>query len=321
MPYGNGGYNNNGGYQRTNYNGPRNSAPRTSTLPPQAKTTGIRLTNERAGRFLDINFWGRYGTLSIGAVAPGTPITWDTVKNTPTTQQNLTFSDLNELWDICDEVIDTVKNTGTFTPTGMRVTNTKGADSIVEISNGSNLNLSPGIYLVLYKNLDSSNRTNMIEYYPFNETHVIRGYDHNSGTGKDDIIKVGEFKKFYRAVREAAKAFTMAQAHAASVASQGDKIAAFKALAAMTAAMGIDMTKELDAIAKGTSSKANSQPRQGTSYGARSSGGRYQSSNTFEGNGANYNGQMAPMTSSIDDPVDVTLSLENLANVDMSQFS
>ncbi|MCM1230167.1 MAG: hypothetical protein NC489_08540 [Ruminococcus flavefaciens] len=324
MPYNNNGY---GGQARPNYGAPRNSAPRTSAFPPQSKTTGIRLTNERAGRFLDFNFWGRYGTIAISAVAAGSQITWDAIKNAQATQQNLAFGDLNELWDICSEVLETVKNTGTFTPTGMRVAG-KGGDSIVEISNGSNLGLSPGIYLVIYKNLDSGNRTNAIEYYPFNETHVIRGYDHTTGTGKDDIIKVGEFKKFYRAVQEAAKAFTMAQAHAAATVSHSDKLAAFKAMAAITAAMGIDISKELDAIAKGGSSSKSSggQQRQGASYGApRSAGGRYggnapRNPGTFE-NGGYPGGSVQGMNASIDDPVDVTLSMDNLTNVDMSQFS
>lgn len=321
MPYNNGSYNGGGYGGRQNYNTPRNSTPRSSALPPQSATTGFRLTNERAGRFLNFDFWGRYGTISIGATAPGNAITWETVKNAQTTKQNLAYSDLNELWDICSEVLETVKNTGTFTPTGMRVTNTKGNDSIIEISNGSNLNLSPGIYLVIYKNVDSGNRTNTLEYYPFGETHVIRGYDHTSGMGKDDIIKVGEFKKFYRAVQEATKAFTMAQAHAAQTAGHSDKLSMFKALAAITASMGIDMSKELDAIAKGSSSRPQSSGGQSRApqYGApRSNGGGNRG--TFESNAYN-NRQMAPMTASIDDPVDITLSMDNLTNVDMSQFS
>lgn len=321
MPYNNGSYNGGGYGGRQNYNTPRNSTPRSSTLPPQAATTGFRLENDRAGRFLSFDFWGRYATLSIGATAPGNKITWETVKNAQTTKQNLAFSDLNELWDICSEVMETLKNTGTFTPTGMRVTNTKGNDSIIEISNGSNLGMGPGIYLVIYKNVDSSNRTNMLEYYLFSETHVIRGYDHTSGMGKDDIIKVGEFKKFYRAVQEAAKALTMAQAHAVQTGSNNDKLSMFKALAAITASMGIDMSKELDAIAKGESTRRSgsggggqSRPQYGT---PRSNGG---GRGTFEGNGQ-YPQSMAPMTASIDDPVDITLSMDNLTNVDMSQFA
>ncbi len=332
MAYNNG-YGNGGGYGggRQNYNTPRNSTPRSSSLSLQASTTGFRLTNDRAGRFLDFGFWGRYGTLQIGAVAPGAHITWETVKNAQTTKQNMAFGDLNELWDICDEVLETVKNTGTFTPTAMRVTNSKGNDSIIEISNGSNLNLAPGIYLVIYKNVDSGNRTNTLEYYPFSETHVLRGYDHTTGMGKDDIIKVGEFKKFYRAVKEAAKAFSMAQAHAAATVSQNDKLATFRALAAITASMGIDITKELDAIAKGGSSKpqggsSGSQSR-GPQYGApRSNNGgnpyNNRSGGTFENGGyAASANVMPPMTASLDDPVDITLSMDDLTNVNMSQFS
>lgn len=330
MPYNNNNYGGNGGYQgggrSGGYGSPRNSTPRTSSLPPQASTTGIQLTNTRAGRFLNFNFWGRYGTIAIGAVPPGQAITWDVVKNTQAVQQNLQFGDLSELQDICEEVMESLKNAGTFTSTAIKCTNNKGTECMVEISNGTNLNLGMGLYLVIYKNLDSGNRAGQIEYYPFSETKVIRGYDPNTGAGKEDIIKVGEFKKFYRAVKEATKAFTMAQAHAVSVNQNNDRLSIFKALAAMTGALGIDMTKELDAVAKGTSRSGSSQRGSGGGYGSRGGYSGQQSNNryppkTFEPAGAASGGYNPPMTASVDDPVDITLSLDNLTNVDMSQFS
>ncbi|MCM1295200.1 MAG: hypothetical protein NC311_06635 [Muribaculaceae bacterium] len=238
--------------------------------------------------------------------------------------QVISFSDLSELQDICEEVIESVKNTGTFTPTGVRVGSKE--DCIVEINNGSTIGMSPGIYLVLYKNLDSSGRTNNLEFYPFCDCKVVRGYDHTSGNAKEDISKIGDFKKFYRMVKESAKAFTMAQAHAVSVNIEADKLRCFRVLSALTASMGIDMNAELRA-AYDTSSYQRGGG--GRSYGGGSRSGGYNAprsaprSSTFENsNAGGFPGQNPQQVlATLDDPVDINLSMENLTNVDLSKFS
>lgn len=317
------GYNN---YNGGGYGGPRNSAPRTNDFPPKQNTNGIRLSNSRAGRFLDVNFWADTTSVTIGSTPPGAPIDWMIIKNAQTTKVNITFSDLSELWDVCEEVMDSLKNTGTFTSSAIRCG--KRQDALIEISNGSNIGKTPGIYLVIYMNLDSGNRTNNLEFYPFNDGKVIRSYDHTTGMGKEDIIKIGEFKKFYRAVKEAAKAFTMAQAHTITHLQFNDKLAGFKALAAISASLGVDLGKEVDNIVKGGRSTSggggaqrnyNNNNRGYNGNNNRYNNGGYQQPGAFERN-QGYS-QPTQITASVDDPIDITIPMDGLSNVDMAHLS
>lgn len=318
MPYDN-------NYGPRNY-GPRNSAPRTNNFSPSQSTKGVHLENIPAGRFLDVNYFSNTTSITIGALPPNTPMDWQSMKNAQTTQVNIKFGDMSELWDICEEVIESVKTTGTFTSSACRCGSKQ--DCIVEISNGSNINYPAGIYLVLYKNIDSGNRTNTMEIYPFRSGKVMRNYDHSNGTWKDDPVRLGEFKKFYRVIKESCKAFTMAQAHTIAHTNFNDKISAFKAMAAMTAALGIDMQKELDVIIKGQSQRTGGGGRQGGGRGQYSSNdqsNRYGSprSSAFE-SGNNYTGQQAMangITTSVDDPIDISLPIDQLTGVDMTSFS
>lgn len=332
MPYGN-----NGGYNNNNYQprgprsaAPRNSAPRTAVRDPQEQSTGPTLFNERAGKFLNFNYWGRYASIEIGAIQPGSPMTWDARKQAQKTSQVISFGDLSDLWDICDEVLESLKNTGTFTSTGLRVGQKQ--DCMVEINNGSSLNMGPGIYIVIYKNLDSSGRTNNLEFYPCDDVKILRGYDHRTGMSKEDISKVGEFRKFVRCIKESTKAFTMAQAHSVSVNSKNDKLTCFKAMAAITAALGVDMSAELQGLkasSGGSGSGDGGYRRGGGNYGGgsrnygsapRSAGGAFENSNAGGGQSGDYQRQQQ-ILATLDDPVDINLSMDNLTNVDMTKFS
>lgn len=318
MAYGN----NNGGYN--NYRprnpqtaAPRNSGPRGQQRQQQLTTTGPTLFNESAGKFLNFNYWGKFASIEIGVMGPGSPMTWDARKNAQLVKQVIGFGDLSELQDVCEEILDSIKNAGTFTSTAVKI----GArqDAIVEINNGSTLGMAPGIYLVIYKNLDSTNRTNNMEFYPFNSSKVIRGYDHNTGSGKEDIAKIGEFKKFYRMVKEAVKAFTLAQAHAIEVVHEGEKLATFRVLSALTAAMGIDMNAEIKATRAGYPSQSGDQKQRpaNRSYGAPRS-------NTFENSNVGQTGgtyQAQQYLASMDEPVDIAINMDELTSVDMSKFS
>lgn len=315
--YGNnsGGYNN---YRPRNPQSaaPRNSGPRGQQRPQQLTTTGPTLFNEQAGKFLNFNYWGRYASLEIGITSPGAPMTWDNRKAAQSVRQVISFVDLSDLQDICEEILDSIKNTGTFTSCAVRI----GArqDCMVEINNGSTLNMSPGIYLVLYKNLDSNNRTNNMEFYPFTSSKVIRGYDHSTGMGKEDISKVGEFKKFYRMVKEATKAFTMAQAHSVAVVGEGEKLATFRALSAITAVLNIDMNAEIRAAKAGYPRQPGEPDKKPPtrSYGSPRS-------STFENGNSNGPG-FSPnqqYLAGMDEPVDISLNMDDLANVDISKFS
>lgn len=323
--YGQNGY----GYQGR---APRNSGPRGGgqQRPDQESNLGQTLFNDKIGKFLDFNYWGRYASIEIGAVAPGSGMDWESRKNAQRTRQVIPFDSLSDLWDICEEVMDSVKNTGTFTSAGVKLGMKQ--DAMIEINNGSTLNMSPGIYLVIYKNLDSGNRTNNLEVYAFDHSHIIRGYDHSTGMAKDDTAKIGQFRKFYRLVKEATKAFTMAQAHTIQAIQRTDRLACFKALSTIATALGVDMSKELDRTFKGQDQQGgsgrggyNGGGRSG--YGAPRSGGnwannRQHGGGTFEqpSAGANDFQRQQQVLASMDDPVDINLSMDNLTNVDMSQF-
>lgn len=292
-------------------------------------STGINFINESVGKFMNFNYWGRTVSIEIGVCPAGSPLTWDVKKNAQLFRQVFSFTSLADLCEMCDEVYDSVKTSGGFTPVGVRVGSKK--DAIVELSNGENLGLQTGIYLVIYKNLDNTNRTNMLEFYQFDNTKFIRSYNHSTGAGKEDINKLGEFKKFRRAVNEAANAFTMAQAHTISELKKGDKMAAFKALAAVSAAMGVDMTPSLlgtktvgsSSYSQGSGSSQGYQKKaygqsnyQRSSYNAPRQGGTFERPATPPPAGFQPN-----ITSMADEPVDINLDLKALQEVALSDFT
>lgn len=323
-------YNNNynNGYQGKY---PQNSTPRqqsASGFGEKVNNNGHVLYNDKQGKFLEFDYWGKYVSLAVGSAIPGAPLNWETRKNSQRIKQVISFDYLNDLWDICEEVIDSIKATGTFTSAGVRV-GAKG-DAIVEINNGSSINMAPGIYLVIYKDIDSSNRSNSYDAYPFDDSKIVREYDHNTGTAKNDIGKVGQFKKFYRLVKEAAKAFTMAQAHAIQTLDHSDKLSCFKALAAIGSALGVDMIKELDTINKSVSSgkSSGSYNRKPYNNGGQNRGGYNGPRSGGWQNNRGYNKSSQPngyqrqqqAIASMNDPIDINLSMDSLTNVDLNQF-
>ena len=319
--------NNYGGYQRQNQNNGGRYQPKQSTQEV-VSTTGVCFTNPQAGKFMSFNYWGRMVSIEIGAYSPDSQSTWDARKSGQVFRQVISFTALADLEEMCNEVINAIKSNGSFTPVGIRVGSKR--DCIIEISNGSNIGQQDGIYLVIYKGLDNTNRTNILEVYPFGNTKYVRNYDHNSGSFTNDISKVGEFKKFKKAVMNAANAFTMAQAHSIAEIKKTDKMATFKALAAITAAMGIDMTKELmEKKTTGQSSYSKGQSGGGKSY----SGGGYRQYNGYQrqNQSGGYNAPRNPspavqnvqqqLMDMANEPVDLNIDLANLQNVALSDFN
>lgn len=329
MAYGNG-FNNNGGGGRF----PRNNNPRTGNMPQQEQTTGPVLYNHQNGKFLQFDYWGRYASIVIGTMSPGAQMTFENRRSANKVSQILSFGDLSDLQDVCEEVLESIKTSGTFTSTAVRVGSSGNA--LVEINNGSNIGQGPGIYLVIYKDLDQANHSNNMELYPFTSSTVLRGYDPSSGNAKEDIAKIGQFKKFYRLVREATKAFTMAMAHSVVVAEKPNRLTQFKALAAISQSMGVSISKELEAAisSSGSSGNGGGQRSGGGSWGNRG-GGSYNGGNRGYGN-RSYNGGSSyasnpgpaagqptmtnPAAPTLDDPIDITMSMNDLTNVDISQF-
>ena len=321
MAYGNFNQNNGGtGYQKKN-----------NYQSDNVTTAGVTFINEAAGRFMNFNYWGRNVSLEI-AVCPGGKMDWEARKAAQTFKQVISFTSISDLASICDEVYDSIKTNGGFNSVGIRVGSKK--DSILEISNGENLKLPMGIYLVIYKGLDNTNRTNIIEYYPFDNTHYIRGYNHDTGAMKEDISKLGEFRKFRRAVNAAADAFTMAQAHTISELKKGDKMTTFKALSAISAALGVDLSRDLmEKKTSGTSSYSKPQGGSGNNFQRKPYGGNYQKSTysasrrqgdapggqTFEN--PNMESYQRALNSFADQPVDINLDMSQLQGVSLSDFS
>lgn len=306
------------------YNNRRGDSGREESLT----TNGVFFSNSQAGKILNVNYWSKTVSLEISAVPAGATLTWDMRKNIQPLRQVLSFHTISELATICDDILDEIKKTGTFTNAGVIGGSKK--DAIVEISTGENLKLNPGIYLVIYKGLDNSGRTNTVEFYPFGGTRIIRNYNHTTGQMTEDISSVGEFKKFIKILHNAEDAFTMAQAHAIADLKKSDKMAVFKTLAAVSAALGVDMTKDLmEKKTTGSSTYTRNQNPPGGASGYQKRSGGYQhgsynaprnnpgNRSTFENPNANY---QAAMSAIGDAPVDLNLDVASLQNVTLDQF-
>ena len=305
-----------------------NSASPRKYKSNNVNTEGVLIVNDKMGKFLSISYWARCMSLSIGTFQSGMPLRYEDVRNAQLFRHTFTYTTVFEFKELCEEVLDNIKRNGKFE--SMSIDASAKNDAILEISNGTNINMPLGIYLVIYKGLDNTNRTNILEIYPFGNTKYVRNYDHNSGSFTNDISKVGEFKKFKKAVMNAANAFTMAQAHSIAEIKKTDKMATFKALAAITAAMGIDMTKELmEKKTTGQSSYSKGQSGGGKSY----SGGGYRQYNGYQrqGQSGGYNAPRNPspavqnvqqqLMDMANEPVDLNIDLANLQNVALSDFN
>lgn len=328
-------YSNNYGGQQKQYG---NGAGASRQIQDNNVTsTGVGFTNEQAGKIMNFNYWGRTVSLEIASVTGNGPVNWEARKNAQYMKCVISFTSLSELSDICDEVLDSIKANGSFSPVGIRVGSKR--DSILEISNGENINMPTGIYLVMYKGLDASGRTNNMEFYPFDNTRYVRGYNHQTGAMREDISKVGEFKKFRKAVNAAADAFTMAQAHTVAELKKGDKMTTYKALGAIGAALGVDFTKDLFPATTSGSTGYTRNQNNGTAgsnynrgynrnsgYQPKNNQGGYQAprqprSTTFEQPQPAVNDYQAALNAMNNEPVDINLDISQLQSVDLNKFN
>lgn len=310
------------------YNGRRTGGAQRNNNSDSVTTNGVFLHNDKVGRFLRIRFWSRTMSMDIGTYPPGATLDLNVTQNAQTFNQNITFSTIFELKEICEEVLESLKNVGRFTPVGTMATQKN--DSIVEISDGSNINMSPGIYLVLYKNVDVGKRSNTYEYYQFGSSKVLRNYDHNTGSMTEDIRATGDFKKFIKCLDEAAAAFTMAQAHAVAEVNKSEKTSTFMALSALAAGLGVDMSKAVTASQSG-SGRFNNDQQKSQNFQRRSQPGQWnRSNNQYNGRSNSYqqnngyqraNPHQQAMAAVTDEPVDINIDAATLQNVSMDQFN
>lgn len=303
-------------------------------------TTGIAFFNNDQAKFLNINYWGRTMSIEIGVCPKGIPMDWKQRQNAQILSQYISYNAVADLLMVCDEVVDSIKSTGDFTSVGVRVGVRE--DAIVEISNGSNINMPRGIYLVIYKDLDDRNCTNKMEYYPFCTSRVYRDYNSMTGSYKEDRIKLGEFKKFRKAISAAADALTMAGAHAVAESKKNEKHAVFTSLSAIGAALGVDMTADLF-FARTTGMSSNAPRESGGSYTRNGNSNYRGNSGRKPYNGprgqqrGNYSGpyqrgsygnsqstfqqQQKLLADMADAPVDLNLDVSALQGVSMSDFA
>lgn len=319
----------NNGSSYTRFNAGGQSAGKSSKANYDTQTDGVMLVNEKMGKFLRTRFWNRFMGIDIGTYQPGAPLDYNTVRNAQVFGHVFSFSTLFELADICEEVMESLKQTNQFESTATEANQKK--DVIVEISNGSNINMPAGIYLVIYKSVDTGKRTNMLDFYAFSSTKYLRGYNHNTGTAKEDIKLTGEFKKFTLMLKQAAKSFTMAQAHAVKDAAKQDKMATINTLTAISASMGIDIQQSVTAATNRTTgqssfrrdqnSSENAQPNQ---YRRQSQPGQWNRGGQYGGqtnnSASSYQQQRQAMASITDEPVDINLDAATLQQVDLANF-
>jgi hypothetical protein len=335
MPYNNPTprYNSNPRNNGTSFNRFSGGTGKSQKTVQDSQTDGVMLVNEKMGKFLRTRFWNRFMGIDIGTYQPGAPLDYNTVRNAQVFGHVFSFATLFELADICDEVMESIKQTNQFESTATEANQKK--DVIVEISNGSNINMPAGIYLVIYKSVDTGKRTNMLDFYPFGSSKYLRGYDHNTGAAKEDIKLTGEFKKFTMMLKEAAKSFTMAQAHAVKDAAKLDKTASINMLTAISASLGIDINQSVTAATRTTGQSSyrrdnqqqNGQPQQyqrRSQPGQWSRGGQYGSQPTTSGNtGATpaYRQQQQAMAAITDEPVDINIDAATLQQVSLENFN
>lgn len=235
-----------------------------------ASTTGVRLTNYDAMKYLNINYWKRACSIDIGPIPQGVtrsnPAPWDWKASMPTMHIAMTFTTLTVLEDICDEVWDSIRKSGTFSnvgaPCGSDLTN------LVEINNGSTIGQPEGIYLVLYRGRDANGVPERYDFYPFSTRVIERGFNPTTGHSTKDISKTQDFKDFRRCIHEAVSALTMAVAHSVQEVQNLDKLSIIGRLASICAHQGIS-------IESATRSAGGQQPapvRQNNQWKSNSNG-------------------------------------------------
>ena len=312
MAYDNNGYNN---YNKNNYSGNKggnfpkysgNASPKKKT--DDVTTNGILLKNEAAGKFLRMGHWNGTMKTDIGTVQPGMHIDAASIQGAQTFGHVFSFAAMADLYEVCLDVMDMIKKGEPFIP--MAVVAGQKKDIILEISDGSNINMPTGLYFVLYKNVDQGSRTNTFDMYPFAETYVMRNYNHNTGESVLDVKKLGDFKKFVTVLKESMKAFTNAQAHVIKEASKKNNPLAL--LAAISNALGVDVGKSVSDVTNG---KFNGK----ATYSKGNYNNNYQRSSQA---GQWNNKQLPPAQQAIsNEPVDINMDAATLQQVDMSQFT
>ena len=294
--------NNNGSFPK--YTGNKYSRKKNDDV----NTNGVILKNESAGKFLRISYWNGTMKTEIGTIQPGMEINSASIQSAQTFGHSFAFSAMVDLYEICLDVVDSIKRREPIVPMAVIVGVKK--DTILEISDGSNINMPIGLYYVLYKNIDANKRTGTFDIYPFDGTTVLKNYNHNTGDSVLEPKQLGDFKKFMVVLKESMKAFTNAQAHVIKEANK--KNDPFTAIVALSNALGVDINKSvMEATTSSSRTTGKSSfSRNNTNYQRSSQSGQWN------------NNQLTPAQRAIsNESVDINMDNVTLQQVDMSQFT
>ena len=276
------------------YNGFNNSNNQQPAQPKKtdakdASTTGVRLTNYDAMKYLNINYWKRACSIDIGPIPEGVtrsnPAPWDWKASMPTMHMAMTFTSLTVLEEICDEVWESIKKSGTFSNVGAPC----GSDlsNLVELNNGSTIGQPDGIYLVLYRNRDANGIPERYDFYPFATRVIERSFNPTNGHSTKDVTKTQDFKDFRRCIHEAVSALTMAVAHSVQEVQNLDKLSIITRLASICAHQGINV----ETATRTAGGQQQSAPvRQNNGYSGYGKSGGYRNNYPKKQYNNNYGG-------------------------------
>ena len=140
----------------------------------------------------------------------------------------------------CEDIRHEVKaNGGHFASAGIPCGN--ASSNMIEISNGANIGRDPGIYLVLYKDIDEKRTPGSMMVYTFAARTVVKNYNHKTGAGDVVKLKSQEFKDFSRTMEDFVSGMNMANAHAYKEATKYERAASSRTMAIVAASLGVDL--------------------------------------------------------------------------------
>lgn len=304
-------------HNKTNY-GARSGAVESTN------TNGIMLRNYDARKFLACSHWNKTVVLEIGTIPDNIDQDFTAMRNVQTIKQVMTFNTLTTLDQILEDAIKSIKSTGQISPAGAPAGSS--FTNMVEVTDGSNLDpnlgLKKGVYLVIYKDWDNNRSTQKFDIYPFSTRTIIRGYDHNTGRGVEDIDKVRDLKDFYLFVHEACKAMTNAQAHAIMEVSRKERSSSVRMLAAIANGLGIDIgaAPKVPASSSGSyQGKKYSGNKYGNNNGNNTGGYRNGHTGYRGGSTGGFQNRQNPFSN--DEGVNLELNMGSVDQVPIDQFA
>lgn len=201
-------------------------------------TFGPSFYNEKAGLRLSTSHWKSNLSLSIEKITKEASGNLVPVKGSGD-KISISGGTISALEAILEDALESIKATGTFESDGVECG--VKSNNLVAISNGSEIDQAPGMYLVIYKDLDDNRIAGNVTIFPFNQRITVRGYNPKTGAGKAYARPTQELKEFKRILSESAKAATKAIAHQVRDAQKSDFNNIFKSMNLLLQSAGISM--------------------------------------------------------------------------------